>query len=164
VDLNNKDAEFVKVGWPSVRGGEHRSAAAASSAACQLPLPTLWPGLPSWQVYQSINPDPAASAKVPILVDEDGTKLIESQLVVDYLEQRYPQPRLLPEDPVAAYRARLWVDAFSSQFTPAIFALLRAADADGVAAGKAKLEAALTVGQGVKGAGPGLRRCAGAQR
>lgn len=116
------------------------------------------------QVYQSINPNPAASAKVPILVDEDGTKLIESQLIVDYLEQRYPQARLLPEDPVAAYRARLWVDAFSSQFTPAIFALLRAADADGVAAGKAKLEAALTVGQGVKGAGPALRRCAGAQR
>lgn len=108
MDLNNKDAEFIKV-------------------------------------YQGINPDPAASAKVPILIDEDGTQLIESQLIVDYLESRYPQPRLLPEDPAAAYRARLWVDSVSSQFTPAIFALLRATDDDGVAAGKAKLEAALKV-------------------
>lgn len=36
-------------------------------------------------LYASINPDPEAAAKVPILVDGDS-KLIESNLIVEYLD------------------------------------------------------------------------------
>ena len=96
--------------------------------------------------YHSINPDQAAPAKVPILIEPDGTQLIESLVICEYLEQRYPQVPLLPADAVQAAKVRLFVDAFSAQLTPALFGLLRAADAEAVAAGKAKLESALKVG------------------
>ncbi|EFN54900.1 hypothetical protein CHLNCDRAFT_135021 [Chlorella variabilis] len=95
--------------------------------------------------YHSINPDQAAPAKVPILIEPDGTQLIESLVICEYLEQRYPQVPLLPADAVQAAKVRLFVDAFSAQLTPALFGLLRAADAEAVAAGKAKLESALKV-------------------
>ncbi len=36
----------------------------------------------------------------------DGQTLCESQVIVDYLEVRYPQPALLPADPLAAAKVR----------------------------------------------------------
>ena len=47
-----------------------------------------------------------ASPQVPILVDGD-TELVESLLVVEYLDAKYPEPiKLLPEDPAEAAKAR----------------------------------------------------------
>ena len=43
--------------------------------------------------------------KVPYIETEHGT-LCESQVIVDYLEQRYPQTPLLPTDPYAAAKVR----------------------------------------------------------
>lgn len=96
------------------------------------------------EMYHSINPDPEAPAKVPILIDGD-TKLIESNIIVEYLEAQYPEPPLLPADAAAAARVRLFVETFGSQFTPNLFALFRADTPEGVEAGKAKLAAALKV-------------------
>ena len=58
-------------------------------------------------LYASINPDPAASAKVPILIDGDA-KLIESAIVVEYLVDKYrgQGEELLPTDPAAAAKVR----------------------------------------------------------
>jgi glutathione S-transferase len=43
--------------------------------------------------------------KIPF-IRVDGTPLCESQVIVDYLEARYPQPPLLPADPLAAAKVR----------------------------------------------------------
>lgn len=40
------------------------------------------------QLYASIHPDPAASPKIPILID-GPTKLIESLVVMEYLASQY---------------------------------------------------------------------------
>jgi glutathione S-transferase len=44
--------------------------------------------------------------KIPVLRDEQGRTLCESQVIVDYLEARFPQPPLLPADPMAAAKVR----------------------------------------------------------
>lgn len=43
--------------------------------------------------------------KIPF-IRVDGTPLCESQVIVEYLEARYPQPPLLPADPLAAAKVR----------------------------------------------------------
>ena len=48
-----------------------------------------------------INP----SAGVPAIVTEDGQTLGQSLAIIDYLDTRYPEPRLIPGDP--AERARV---------------------------------------------------------
>ena len=45
--------------------------------------------------YKSLNPQ----ALVPALVD-DGERLIQSLAILEYLEERYPAPALLPKDPL----------------------------------------------------------------
>ncbi|RME18637.1 MAG: maleylacetoacetate isomerase [Alphaproteobacteria bacterium] len=43
---------------------------------------------------------------VPALELEDGTVLTQSLAIMDYLEEAYPEPPLLPADPVARARVR----------------------------------------------------------
>jgi maleylacetoacetate isomerase len=50
--------------------------------------------------YRAVNPQMV----VPTLVDND-IKLFQSLAILEYLEERYPEPPLLPSDPVA----RAWV-------------------------------------------------------
>jgi len=45
-------------------------------------------------------------AKIPFIRTGDGGTLCESQVIVDYLEARYPQPPLLPADVLAAAKVR----------------------------------------------------------
>lgn len=47
--------------------------------------------------YAVINPGKG----VPTLVLDDGTVLTQSLAILDYLDAVYPQPRLIPEDPIA---------------------------------------------------------------
>lgn len=44
-------------------------------------------------------------AKIPFLTTEQGA-LSESQVIMDYIEARWPQPPLLPADPFAAAKVR----------------------------------------------------------
>ena len=44
--------------------------------------------------------------KVPALTD-DGTTLYESSAIVEYLEEQYPQPPLMPPDPAARAQVRI---------------------------------------------------------
>ena len=57
---------------------------------------------PAW-LYEK-NP----SGKVPV-VEEDGWVLAESSVIAEYLEERYPEPALLPLDPGERAFARLLV-------------------------------------------------------
>jgi maleylpyruvate isomerase len=44
-------------------------------------------------------------ATIPVL-DDDGTILWQSLAIIDYLDARFPEPRLIPLDPVARARAQ----------------------------------------------------------
>ena len=61
---------------------------------------------PAW-VY-----DLNATGRVPIL--DDGFVLPESAVIMEYLEERYPSPALLPADPAARAAARLAVFRFDA--------------------------------------------------
>ena len=54
--------------------------------------------------------DPAVLAQSPLgkipFIRVDGQSLCESQVIVDYLEARYPSPALVPADPLAAAKVR----------------------------------------------------------
>lgn len=54
--------------------------------------------------YRKLNPN----AVVPTLV-HDGRPIIESTVIIEYLEDAYPTPSLLPRDPYQKAMARLWM-------------------------------------------------------
>jgi glutathione S-transferase len=60
---------------------------------------------PAW-LYEK-NP----LGKVPV-IEEDAFVLPESPVIMEYLEERYPEPALLPADPAARALARLQVERF----------------------------------------------------
>jgi glutathione S-transferase len=53
--------------------------------------------------FRAINP----LMKVPVLVLDDGTALPESAVIVEYLEDKYPEPSLRPKTPEGLARVRL---------------------------------------------------------
>jgi glutathione S-transferase len=92
---------------------------------------------PAW-IYEKNE-----TGRVPV-VEEDAWVLPESAVIMEYLEERYPEPRLLAEDPAERALARLWIFRHDD-FTRPYYALRR--DEDGAAdrfdAELAKLDAAL---------------------
>jgi glutathione S-transferase len=56
--------------------------------------------------------NPAGS--VPVLVD-DGAAIPESLVILEYLEDRFPEPRLLPPEALGRARARLLCDRITVQ-------------------------------------------------
>ena len=52
--------------------------------------------------YRAINPQ----ARVPSLALDDGTVLTQSPAIIEYLDERFPDPPLLPSDPVLRARVR----------------------------------------------------------
>ena len=59
--------------------------------------------------YQPKHPDVLAAnpkGQVPVLMDGDFS-LFDSTLIFEYLEDAYPEPRLLPKDPVARAECRM---------------------------------------------------------
>ena len=54
--------------------------------------------------YQSVNP----VGKVPALKLDDGRVLINSPLIADYVDGKYPDPRFIPADPDARLEVRRW--------------------------------------------------------
>jgi glutathione S-transferase len=59
---------------------------------------------PDW-IYE-LNP----TGKVPVL--DDGFVLPESAVIMEYLDDRYPEQSLLPDDPKSRALARKWVFRF----------------------------------------------------
>jgi glutathione S-transferase len=62
--------------------------------------------------------------KVPVL-EEDDFVLPESHLIMEYLEERYPEPALLPPDPADRALVRLVVDRFDLNLGDAYYAFRR---------------------------------------
>lgn len=80
IALNLKGLAYETVPVHLVRdGGEHRKPA-----------------------YRAINPQ----MRVPTLELDDGTRIVQSPAILEYLEETCPAPPLLPSDPVARAHAR----------------------------------------------------------
>jgi glutathione S-transferase len=71
-------------------------------------------------LYSQISPDPLASAKVPIFEDGDGFKLIESSIIAQYLDEKFPTQgnNLIPQLASEKATCRLFVDCFEKTISP----------------------------------------------
>ena len=54
--------------------------------------------------------------EVPSLVDDDGTCIYDSTIILEYLEERYPTPSLLPANPADRARARTIEEVCDTHF------------------------------------------------
>lgn len=97
------------------------------------------------ETYASIVKDPTVRSKVPILEDVDGTRLVESLVICEYLEEKYPEPHLWPSSPAQRAQGRAFIEVAGSAFLPAVFGLLAAGDKTSREAKAAVLPEALDV-------------------
>jgi glutathione S-transferase len=81
-------------------------------------------------IYSQITSNSTAAAKVPIFEDSDGFKLIDSAIIVQYLNEKYPNlgSNIVPQ--LASERAvcRLFVNCYEKTMSPLIVAVLKASD------------------------------------
>lgn len=63
---------------------------------------------PAW-LYEK-NP----TGKVPVIEEDGGFVLAESAVIMEYLEERYPEPALLPPDPAERALARHRIERFDN--------------------------------------------------
>ena len=61
--------------------------------------------------YLKLNP----YGKVPVLTD-DATVLYESLIINEYLDEKYPNPPLMPKDPAKRAKARILIDYGMAHF------------------------------------------------
>jgi glutathione S-transferase len=54
--------------------------------------------------------------EVPALVDEDGTRVFDSTVILEYIEDRWPDPPLLPAAPAGRARIRMLEDVMDTHF------------------------------------------------
>src|SRR6266545_3791216 len=59
-----------------------------------------------------------ATGRVPVLEEDGGFVLPESAVIMDYLDERYPEPPLLPADAAERALARLWIERFDDLGKP----------------------------------------------
>jgi glutaredoxin len=78
---------------------------------------------PEWLI--ELNPP---SGRVPVL--RNGFDLPESEVIMAYLEDRYPDPALLPDDPETVAHARLLVHRFDRNLGDDYYAYRRGDDND----------------------------------
>lgn len=52
--------------------------------------------------------------KVPVLVDGDGI-IYESAIIDEYLDEKFPEVRLMPTDLLLRAKVRIWVDYMSTR-------------------------------------------------
>jgi glutathione S-transferase len=69
--------------------------------------------------YRKLN----RRAVVPTLIDDDKV-IPESNVILEYLEDRFPDPRLMPADPHGRARVRLWTKQLDEDIHDASAAIL----------------------------------------
>lgn len=65
------------------------------------------------------------SGRVPVLEEDDGLVLPESVVIMEYLEERFPEPALWPADPAERALGRLWLDRFDARLGHEYYAMRR---------------------------------------
>jgi maleylpyruvate isomerase len=66
--------------------------------------------------YLAVNPQ----GLVPALLTDEGELLTQSLAIVEYLDERYPAPPLLPREPAARARARAIALAVAAEIHPLV--------------------------------------------
>jgi glutathione S-transferase len=66
--------------------------------------------------------------RVPVYEEDEGLVLPESEVIMEYLQERYPEPPLWPADPAERALARLWLQRFDDRFGEAYYAVRRGAE------------------------------------
>jgi glutathione S-transferase len=74
---------------------------------------------PAW-IYEK-----NATGRVPVYEEDEGLVLPESEVIMEYLEERYPEPALWPADPAERALARLWLQRFDDRLGAAYYAARR---------------------------------------
>ena len=87
---------------------------------------------PAW--FEAVSP----YSKVPVL-KHDGAVVYESAIINEYIEERFPEPALMPSDPVSRATARIWIDYCNTRFIGAFYGALSAQGVDAQAEAAAKL-------------------------
>src|SRR5260221_13500839 len=64
--------------------------------------------------FRRLNPQMA----LPALVDDDGTTLVQSLAIIEYLEETHPAPPLLPKDARGRARVRALVQTIACEIHP----------------------------------------------
>jgi glutathione S-transferase len=67
---------------------------------------------PAWLYEQN------AAGRVPVLEEDGGFLLPESLVIMEYLDERFPEPALLPADPAERAVARLRMERFDDLGSP----------------------------------------------
>jgi maleylacetoacetate isomerase len=88
--------------WRSTSSYRLRIALALKGIAPERAFVHLVRGEHKTPAYRAINPQ----ARVPTLVLDGGTSLIQTPAIIEYLEEIHPQPPLLPADPLARAQVR----------------------------------------------------------
>jgi glutathione S-transferase len=92
---------------------------------------------PAW-LYEK-NP----LGKVPVYEEDEGLVLPESEVIMEYLEERYPEPALWPADPAERALGRLWLQRFDDRLGDAYYAARRGDGGEQLDARVAELDRAL---------------------
>lgn len=74
---------------------------------------------PAW-LYEK-NP----LGRVPVYEEDGGFVLPESEVIMEYVEERYPEPPLWPADPAERALGRLWIQRFDDRLGDAYYAVRR---------------------------------------
>jgi glutathione S-transferase len=74
---------------------------------------------PAW-LYEK-NP----LGRVPVYEEDGGLVLPESRVIMEYLEERYPEPALWPVDSAERALGRLWLERFDARLGSAYYGVRR---------------------------------------
>ena len=92
---------------------------------------------PAW-LYEK-NP----LGRVPVYEEDGGLILPESAVIMEYLEERYPEPALWPADPAERALGRLWLERFDDRLGDTYYAVRRGEPREQLEAKLAELDGAL---------------------
>ena len=73
--------------------------------------------LGSGQQFQDDFTAVSADALIPVL-EIEGLRLTQSMAIIEYLDQQYPQPALLPSDPAGKWRVRALSQSIACEIHP----------------------------------------------
>jgi stringent starvation protein A len=79
---------------------------------------------------------------LPTLVDRD-LALYETKVMMEYLDERFPHPPLLPVYPVARAQSRLWMHRIESDWSPKVDTILNSKNKETVAKARKELKESL---------------------
>jgi RNA polymerase-associated protein len=80
---------------------------------------------------------------LPVLLDRDLV-LYESKVMMEYLDERFPHPPLLPVYPVTRAQSRLWMHRIEKDWSPLVDIIAAGGDPEAVAAASKELKESLT--------------------